>query len=132
MSTCYCISLRTAARKTSAIYDEALESFGINIAQYSLMRRIESAGRISLTELARLTELDRSTVGRNAKVLERMALVASITGRDHREATLELTGLGRKALADSRSAWETAQARIETLLGGPDGTTRLNDLLQAL
>jgi DNA-binding MarR family transcriptional regulator len=132
MSTCYCISLRTAARKTSAIYDEALEPFGINIAQYSLMRRIEAAGQISLTELARLTELDRSTVGRNAKVLERMELLRHVTGRDHREATIELTEQGRKTIAVSRPAWEIAQNKIETLLGGPEGTGRLNDILQSL
>jgi DNA-binding MarR family transcriptional regulator len=132
MSTCYCISLRTAARKTSAIYDEALEPFGINIAQYSLMRKIEAAGQLSLTELARLTELDRSTIGRNAKVLERLQLVCTVPASDHREALLELTTEGKSRLTESKPAWTVAQTRIETLLGGNAGAAQLQTLLQTL
>ena len=131
-SHCYCISLRTAARKTSAIYDEALEPFGINIAQYSLMRKVEYARQISLTELARLCELDRSTIGRNAKVLERMGLIETVPGKDHREAVLELTEAGKQCLTGSRPAWRVAQTKIEALLGGPDGAAQLRELLQAL
>ena len=72
---CYCAALRAAARKTTALYDEALEPAGIGVAQFSLMRRIERAGTVSLTELGRRAELDRSTVGRNVRVLARMGLV---------------------------------------------------------
>jgi DNA-binding MarR family transcriptional regulator len=132
MTSCYCISLRTAARKTSAIYDDALEPFGINIAQYSLLKRINAAGQLSLTELARLCDLDRSTIGRNAKVLERMDLVAQVAGEDHREAMLELTVAGRQRLHESEPAWREAQDRIEALLGGAAGAGQLRSLLGAL
>jgi hypothetical protein len=44
-------------------------------------RRIRSSSRlIALTDLERLTELDRSTVGRNMKVLRRMGRVALTSG----------------------------------------------------
>ncbi len=131
-SHCYCIELRTAARKTSAIYDEALAPLGINIAQYSLLRKIENARQLSLTELAKLCELDRSTIGRNAKVLERMLLVQTVPGKDQREATLELTDHGKQRLAESVPAWRTAQTRIEALLGGADAANQLHGLLKSL
>ncbi len=74
-TACYCAALREAARKTTALYDAALEPAGVTLAQFSLMRRIERAGAVSLSELGRMAELDRSTVGRNVKVLARLRLV---------------------------------------------------------
>ena len=129
LSQCYCIDLRTAARKASAIYDEALEPYGINIAQYSLLSKIGRAGHLSLTELARLCELDRSTIGRNAKVLERMQLVQPAPVKDRREAVLQLTEAGKRRLIECRVAWAQAQARIEGLLGGTDGAAKLHELI---
>ncbi|MGL4290069.1 MAG: MarR family winged helix-turn-helix transcriptional regulator [Phreatobacter sp.] len=128
---CYCILLRTAARKTSAIYDEALASLDINIAQFSMLRRIARAAPVSLTELGRLAELDRSTVGRNAKVLERMKLVRTVPARDQREAALVLTDHGRDILAQGAPLWDQAQAKIETMLGS-DAASHLRALVQAL
>lgn len=128
---CYCILLRTAARKTSAIYDEALAALGINIAQFSMLRRIARAAPVSLTELGRLTELDRSTVGRNAKVLERLNLVSTVPARDQREATLVLTEHGTQILAQGAPLWDEAQAKIESMLGS-DAAKHLRTLIQAI
>src|SRR5271165_5854499 len=95
---CYCEAVRAAARKTTALYDEALEPAGVNVAQYGLLRRIERAGTASLTELGRMAELDRSTVGRNVKVLKRLRLVRLTTAKDQREAAVSLTASGHEAI----------------------------------
>ena len=131
MSDCYCISLRTAARKVSALYDEALAPVGINIGQLSMLREIEKSSPLSLTELGRLSNLDRSTVGRNAKVLERMHLVQAVAGEDHREAALTLTAKGTKAVAEAAPLWERAQATIERAMDRGEAA-RLLTLLKAL
>lgn len=114
---CYCAAVRTAARRTTALYDAALEPAGLNIAQFSLMRKIERAGTVSLTELARLAELDRSTVGRNVRVLERMRLVRLTAAKDQRESAVSLTRAGAEALRRAAPLWKDAQQRIETALG---------------
>ena len=116
-SACYCAIIRAASRRTTAIYDAALAPAGIGLAQYSLMRRIQSAGSPSLTELARVAELDRSTVGRNVKVLERMGLVAEAKADDQRETAVALTEAGREKLRKARPLWDEAQRRIEAALG---------------
>jgi DNA-binding MarR family transcriptional regulator len=131
MTDCYCISLRKAARKVSSLYDDALAPVGINIGQLSMLRRIKRAGDVSLTELARLCDLDRSTVGRNVKVLERMRLVRTTAGEDHREAMLALTEAGERVLVDGAPLWDAAQSKIEHALGSRDAA-RLLDLLQGL
>lgn len=130
-SPCICILLRQAARKSSAIYDEMLAPLGINVAQYSLLRKISRAGSISLTELARLAELDRSTMGRNAKVLQRMRLIEPATSTDHRETSVTLTNEGRALVEQGNPLWDKAQGEVEKRLGH-NGVEKLQALLEAL
>ncbi len=131
MSPCYCIALRNGARKISAIYDEALSPLAVNVAQYSLLRHIGHFAPVSLTALAKKTELDRSTVGRNVKVLARDGLVVFGEGEDQREALAALTKKGRRLLSDAEPLWRKAQARIEATLGR-EGVTQMRALLQRL
>lgn len=128
---CHCIVLRKASRKVSAYYDEALAPLGINIAQFSLLRNISRMAPVSLTDLGARVELDRSTVGRNAKVLERMGLVAIRPGKDQREAELTVSEAGHSILREGAPLWDSVQDKIEQRLG-PDGADRLRELLAAL
>ena len=114
---CYCAALRVATRKTTALYDEALAPAGIGVAQFGLMRRIKASGALSLTELARLAELDRSTVGRNVRVLARMGLVSETAAEDQRETAVALTEAGREAVRRAAPLWEDAQRRVRSALG---------------
>lgn len=129
--TCHCIMLRKASRKLSSYYDEALAPLGVNIGQFSLLRNIHRRAPVSLTDLAVAVELDRSTVGRNTKVLERLGLVAFGAGIDHREAVVELTDTGRALLKRGAPLWDGVQDAIETRLGA-EGAGQLRDLLSAL
>jgi DNA-binding MarR family transcriptional regulator len=116
---CYCTSLRNATRRVTSIYDQALAPTGINIAQFSFLRNIERQGGMAgRTRLGELLDLDRSTVGRNARVLERMGLV--VLGRseeDQRETTIELTQSGRRAIQDAVPLWQSVQERVRSRLG---------------
>jgi DNA-binding MarR family transcriptional regulator len=119
-TTCYCAAIRTAARKTTALYDSILEPAGVTLAQYSLLRKIERAGTVSLTGLGRLAELDRSTVGRNVKALEELRLVRTVSTTDEREAAVRLTPAGERALRVGAPLWEEAQRRVEAVLGASE------------
>ena len=130
-SVCYCSSLRAAARKTTALYDAALAPVGINVAQFGLLRRIERAQPVSLTEIGRLADLDRSTVGRNVKVLERLGLVRLADAEDQREAAVTLTPAGADVLLRAAPRWEEAQRYVEAALGA-DGAGTLRSLANSL
>jgi DNA-binding MarR family transcriptional regulator len=117
MSDCLCILLRRAAQRATAAYDEALAPAGINVAQYSLLRHVQRRATVSLTDLATAMELDRSTVGRNAKVLERMHLLAILPGDDGRESALAVTKRGAATLATAAPLWDAVQARVASILG---------------
>jgi DNA-binding MarR family transcriptional regulator len=126
-TVCYCAAVRAASRKTTALYDAALAPVGIGLAQYSLLRRMRTANSLSLTELARAAELDRSTVGRNVKVLERLGLVHEVDSDDQRETEVALTDDGVETLRRARPLWEDAQRQVETALG-PSGAEALRTL----
>jgi DNA-binding MarR family transcriptional regulator len=116
-SICYCVAVRTAARKTTALYDSILEPAGVTLAQFSLLRKIERAGTVSLTKLGQQTELDRSTIGRNVKALKRIRLVRLGQATDQREAAVRITRAGEEALRRAAPLWEEAQRRVEAMLG---------------
>lgn len=126
-TACYCAAVRTAARKTTLLYDSILEPAGVTLAQYSLMRKIERAGTVSLTQLGRLADLDRSTVGRNVRALERLRLVLTVPTEDQREAAARLTPAGEETLRRAAPLWEEAQRRVEAALG-PRGAEQLRAL----
>ncbi|MCL6706708.1 MarR family transcriptional regulator [Pseudomonas sp. R2.Fl] len=131
MEHCHCIALRKASRRLTAIYDAALAPFGVNITQFSELRRIRRLQPISLTDLASELELDRSTVGRNAKVLQRMGLVATVEADDRRESALVLTGKARALLDEAATVWDEVQARVEDRFESA-GLTRLLEGLEQL
>ena len=114
---CVCVAVRKASRRLTASYDEALVPAGINLAQFSLLRNIARHQPVSLTGLADIMELDRSTLGRNVRVLERDGLVKASPGRDQREAAVELTDSGAATLDLATLLWRDVQTRIYGKLG---------------
>jgi DNA-binding MarR family transcriptional regulator len=128
---CYCVAVRTAARRTTALYDSLLEPAGVTLAQFSLLRKVKRAGTVSLTKLGQLTELDRSTIGRNVKALEKLRLVRLGPAEDQREAAVRLTPSGERALQVGAPLWAEAQRRVEAALGAT-GAAQLQTLAHNL
>jgi DNA-binding MarR family transcriptional regulator len=132
MISCYCSILRAATRKVSSIYDEALSPLGINVAQFSLLRAVDRLQPVSLTDLAKAAQLERSTIGRNIQVLERMRLLEIRRGDiDHREAIVTLTVVGGDVLSKAGPLWEECQKTMEARLG-PVKITALQDILRSI
>jgi len=128
---CYRVLLNRASRKVSSLYDEALAPLGVTIAQFNLIRVIVSMEPVSVTDLATYVELDRSTVGRNGRVLERLGLVKMSGGSDQREALLSLTEAGHEALRRGLPLWDSVQQGIEQRLGA-EKARQLQRLLAGL
>ncbi|MBC3492233.1 MarR family winged helix-turn-helix transcriptional regulator [Pseudomonas taiwanensis] len=116
-SECICTHLRRAARGVSRHYDEALAGFGINVAQFSLLRHLQRLDRPSITTLAEAMGLERSTLGRNLRVLEAEGLVALADGDDQRNRVVLLTDEGTARLHLAYPAWQQAQRQLVEQLG---------------
>ena len=128
---CYCTLARRSARALTGFYDAALAPSGLKVTQYSLLRAIERMEQPSLTELATATGLDRSTLGRNLRTLEKSGFVTLGPVRDERSRIPQLTSQARRALEIARPLWAEVQTRIETAV--PQETKRyLRTLTQAV
>ncbi|TXH80657.1 MAG: MarR family transcriptional regulator [Rhizobium sp.] len=117
MDTCICTGLRQAAFDITEIYDSYLEPSGLKITMFRILRRLSAAEQVSITELAVIVGVDRSTLGRNLRVLERMDLVTFEEAEDARSRTVVLTALGRSTLEKATPLWVKAQTKMRSVLG---------------
>lgn len=131
-SPCHCSTLRRASRALTALYDRALEPAQLTLPQFSLLRRIQRAGPASLTRLAQVVQLERTTLGRNLRPLEEAGLVESRASEtDARERVIALTPAGVQALDAAVPLWRKAQGKVEQHLGA-QRLAQLRELLDDL
>ncbi|MGE8499568.1 MAG: MarR family winged helix-turn-helix transcriptional regulator [Pseudomonas sp.] len=114
---CLCTKLRRASRGVSKFYDDALAGVGLSVAQYSLLKNLQRLQQPSITSLADAVGLERSTLGRNLRVLEGKGLVLLEGGEDQRNRLVLLTEQGRVCLEQALAAWEQAQEQLAARIG---------------
>lgn len=115
----YCASanLRRAARVVTAHYDEALARTGITATQLPLLAAINAEPDLSITQLASILDLERSTVSRELLHLERRGLVKATDGNDARAYALALTAKGHTTLVAAFREWQSAHRELLAAYG---------------
>ncbi|GIZ12089.1 MarR family winged helix-turn-helix transcriptional regulator [Pseudomonas sp. NCCP-436] len=114
---CLCTRLRRASRKVTRTYDDALIAVGLGAAQFSLLRHVQRLGQPSISALAEAMGLDRSTLGRNLRVLAEQGLLQLGEGRDMRAREVRLTDAGVQRIEQAVPLWEQAQQALAGQLG---------------
>jgi len=115
---CHCTDLRYAAQALTEVYDRVLAPSGLKVTQYVLLRNLlQGEDEQSLTDLAQKLGNDRSTIGRNVRILVRDGLVSLSRGSDRREHTVHLTQKGRETVALATPLWQKSQTAVEEALG---------------
>ncbi|CVK19444.1 MULTISPECIES: MarR family winged helix-turn-helix transcriptional regulator [Sporomusa] len=130
-SPCLCLNIRRASRAVSAFYEKMLEPSGLKIAQYSLLRHLEQTEPVTITRLAHIMRIDRTTLNRNMKPLLSAGLIAVRAGEDPRSRQVELTAAGKSALGSALALWDQAQASLQEYLGETE-TAQFNRLVAKL
>src|SRR5579884_1209723 len=129
---CHCTTLRYAAQTLTEVYDRILAPSGLRVTQYMLLETIlEDEAEQSITDLAQKLGSDRSTIGRNVRILARDGLVSLSRGSDRREHTVHVTQKGREAVSLARPSWQKAQTAVVDTLG-QDQLNTLRTLLSQL
>lgn len=96
---------------------------------FRLLRRIEASKSVSITELAEIVGLDRSTLGRNLRVLEKQSLIEIETGDDARARRVSLTQMGQEKLQEAIPLWRQAQRDFSEIIG-PDAVSVLDRVIE--
>jgi DNA-binding MarR family transcriptional regulator len=110
--------VQRAARALARRFDEALRPVGLTNGQFSMLMSLNRPQPATMTSVARLLAMDRTTLTAALKTLERRGLVAVARDpEDRRSRRLSLTEKGRAALAAAVPIWERTHAEVEKLLG---------------
>ena len=130
---CACTNLRQAARVVTQAFDHALTTSGLRITQLSVLSALAYFGPKTINELADAMVLDRTTLGRNLRPLQRDGYVAIEEGKtDRRTRKLVLTKKGASTAAKAMASWGDAQTRFEHAIGIENAKALLKLLRQVV
>jgi DNA-binding MarR family transcriptional regulator len=117
---CLCATIRRASRLLNRQYEEALRPAGMTASQFELMMTLRFAGPSSQSDLARLMEVDQTTLSRNLKLLlaERW-IETTQDGVDARRRIYRPAQLGLNVLNEAQRCWQRAHQEMERRLGSP-------------
>jgi DNA-binding MarR family transcriptional regulator len=131
---CFAYQARKTANAVLRAYNEWMKPVDLEMAQFSTLCAILDGRAGSIGELAELLGVERSTLVRNLKVLEKKGLIR-VAGRSRRRLTHELTSSGVETMRRALPLWQQAQAAMESVIGPPrerDIHGALRDLRRAL
>ena len=109
---CACFNTRKTARVLGQVYDRALEPSGLKNTQFTALAVADAYDGISITELSKAMAIERTTLTRNLKVLERDGLVKVGPGADGRSKTVRLSAKGKRRLEAALPLWKQAHERM--------------------
>ncbi len=131
MENCVCFNLRWVSRAFSQFFVAQLGQHGLLPTQTPILGLLAARPEASMAEVSDWLAMDRTTLVRNLRPLERDGLVkASGKGRGHK-VSLTLTAKGRQALQKFLPEWQVAQAKIIKTLGEERWNAILCDLERA-
>lgn len=116
-SQCCCFNIRKIMRAVTQFFDRHLEQAGIRATQFTLLIELSATKAKTLTEIAEGLVMDRTTLTRNLKPLEKLGLITTIQPVDKRSKAYILTDKGKELVNRCIPLWQTAQDGIVNSLG---------------
>ena len=115
---CNCFALRQAARHVTQIYERHLGSVGLTAAQFTILAKLARTANLPMAELADAMVMERTTLVRAMKPLQRDGLVlAEAADHDNRTLLFSLTEKGETTFDQASVAWRAAQEEFEKKFG---------------
>ncbi|MGH8780049.1 MarR family winged helix-turn-helix transcriptional regulator [Paraburkholderia sp.] len=125
-----CFAVRQAARYASQMYDRHLANVGLTITQFSILHRLSSGRWLTMRTLADEMVMERTTLLRALRPLQRDGLVGNdATATDRRFFSLVLTDEGLTRLKAAKSYWQAAQNEFEQRFGAQRSAVLRRELL---
>ncbi|HEV2415617.1 MAG TPA: MarR family winged helix-turn-helix transcriptional regulator [Candidatus Dormibacteraeota bacterium] len=120
---CAVMNLRQASRVITAYFDDELRSSGLRATQLNLLMAIEIGAGETVTGLAEVLAMERTTMTRNLQLLRRRGLIEP--------RRIALTPQGKRLAAAALPQWERAQRTVVSALGHKRWTALLRELESA-
>ncbi len=118
MRGCACFNLRAAARALTRAYEKALRPVGLKATQFTILAAISQVdSAVPIGTLAKTLSMDRTTLTRNLRPLEKQGFVEILPEGYRRARGMVLTGKGRKVLEKAIPLWRRAQTATVNRIG---------------
>jgi len=128
VENCTCFNIRRVSRVITQFFDAEVRRHGMRPTQAPILRALRAKSGWGMAELSEWLGMERTTLLRNLRPLQRDGLVrAKGTGRGG-HVELEITSKGRAALAKTHPAWRSAQEKVVATLGKERWSTIISDL----
>lgn len=125
---CVCFNLRRVARVVTQFFDGEMRRQGIRSTQGALLFALQSTGISTMADLSEILGMERTTLLRNLRPLQRDGLVSIDGGGHGGPVELSLTVKGRELVEKLTPAWESAQRTVVQVLGEERWTALIADL----
>lgn len=129
---CCCFNMRKVMRAVTQFFDRYLEPVELRSTQLTLLIALSAIHAKTLTEIAENLVMDRTTLTRNLKPLEKLELITTIQPIDKRSKAYVLTEKGKLLVAKAIPLWEEAQNSIVHTLGAEKYNHILKELENVL
>src|SRR3954462_3483947 len=111
-----CFNLRWVTRAVTQFYDAEMRRHGIRPTQGSILASLQAKDSWTMAELSDWLGMERTTLVRNLRPLQRDGLVQISGGGRGNRVELAITARGRKQIEKLAPAWKSAQtAAVKTL-----------------
>ena len=128
MENCVCFNLRRVTRIVTQFFDAEMRRHGIRPTQGTLLLALNAMESWSMAELSDRLGMDRTTLVRNLRPLQRDGLVQAAGGGRGTRVELKLTAKGQKQIEKLTPAWKSAQSAAVKTLGEKRWSAILSDL----
>jgi DNA-binding MarR family transcriptional regulator len=128
IDNCVCFNLRWVMRAVTQFFDAEMRRHGIRPTQGSLLLALNTKESWTMAELSDWLGLERTTLVRNLRPLQRDGLVTAGGGGRGIRVELAITAKGRKQVEKFMPAWRAAQSAVVKTLGEKRWSAILSDL----
>jgi DNA-binding MarR family transcriptional regulator len=125
---CVAFNLRRVTRAVTHFFDAEMRRHGIRSTQGSVLAAMHATGPTNMAELSEILGMERTTLLRNLRPLQRDGFVTVEGGGHGGRVELSLTAKGRKQIEKLTPAWEAAQRTAVQVLGEKRWSALLADL----
>lgn len=127
-AVCFNFNLRRTARAVTQYYDEIMKPSGVKVTQFTILMAIASRSDHSITQIAQLAQVDRTTLTRSITILQNDKLIEVKKAQPGNKRRVSITDKGVKKMKEVYPYWFRAQRQLARALT-PAKTRSLRHLL---
>ena len=128
VENCACFNVRRISRAITQFFDAEVRRYGIRPTQTPILGALQAKNGWSMAELSEWLGMERTTLLRNLRPLQRDGLVRAKGGGRGGHVEVEITAKGRSALGKMLPAWRSAQDKVVATLGKARWSSIIRDL----